>query len=101
MKSMEKDGGWVRASSFLRVLGEPVGHPLRFLAASPSLPSRKKLWLVGPRLRRLPRVGVDWASRCGKRNGGAGPSGAKSLGPLFATESFLREVCFAYYKHRL
>ena len=101
LKIMEKDGGSVRASSFLRVLGERVGHPLRCLAASPSSPSRKKLWLAGPRLRRLPRVGVDWARRCGKRGGGAGPSGAKSLGPIFATESFLREVCFAYYKRRL
>jgi len=96
--SMEMDGDWVQISSFLRALREPFGHPLRHLHGQPS---SKKIWRLGPRLKRSPREGVDWARRSGKRGGGAGPSGARVLGPIFGRVSFLREVAFVYYKHRL
>ena len=90
---MVRQGGWIKVASFLQVLGEPDGHPQRFLEGA----SRKKLWLLGPRFQRAPRLGTDYTRTAGKRGGGAG----SEHGPLWGSQDFLQQVASVYFRHKL
>ena len=93
---LTREGEWVKIATFLEKLGQPAGRQGRHLEEDGS-----KLWLLGPRGRRKPRDGVDYARRSGKRGGGAGSVGARRLGPFWGRIDFLREVALKYFPRKL
>ena len=96
---LTREDDWVKVATFLEKLGQPARHPGRHLEQGEG--ALGKLWLLGPSGRRKPRDGVDYARRSGKRGGGAGSVGAKQLGPFWGRVSFLHDVAFKYFRHKL
>ena len=81
-------GGWVFLPDFLKEVGEPTGHPKRYVA--PTGEETAKLWKVGPNSTSAVYL-VDWDKRQGnQRRGGYG-------GKVHAHVNFLRTVFVEKY----
>ena len=84
------DDSWVKLATFLKHVKEPAQQPKRYVDGK-----SKKTWMLGPRKNRLPKLKKDWDYMKTSQGGGAGDS------LLHVRVSFLKEVCMAYYKHRV
>ena len=82
------DGDWVQLTKFLKEVGKPSGHAIRYVDGV-SKPS----WVKSSGAK--PIKFKDWKQLPGRRGGGSPGSG----GPIHCKVSFLRDVYLKYFCH--